>query len=215
MPTGNFITFEGGEGTGKSTQCKHLSRRLSDRGFHAMVTREPGGSQRAEQIREVLLRGVDDQLGPLAEALLLSAARDDHMTKIIRPALRAGSWIICDRFTDSTRVYQGVGGGVSEEVLDSLEELVVGNVKPDLTIILDMPAEDGLARANSRRGENEKADKFEVLDANFHNMLRSAFLNIADKEPDRCVVINASGTEAHVADEVWKAVKKKFNITME
>ncbi len=214
MPTGKFITFEGGEGTGKSTQAKHLARRLNDKGIHVMVTREPGGSQRAEQIREVLLNGVDEQLGPLAEALLFSAARDDHMTKIIRPALRAGSWIICDRFTDSTRVYQGVGGGVAEEVLESLEDLVVGNVKPQLTIILDIPAEKGLARAHARRNKGEKADRFEVMDVNFHNTLRSAYLNIADKDPDRCVVVDAGGTEAHVSDEIWKIVKKKFQITM-
>ncbi|MGH1352651.1 MAG: dTMP kinase [Methyloligellaceae bacterium] len=215
MPTGQFITFEGGEGTGKSTQAQHLARRLNKKGIHVMVTREPGGSQRAEQIREVLLNGVDEKLGPLAEALLFSAARDDHMTKIIRPALRAGSWIICDRFTDSTRVYQGVGGGVSEEVLESLEDLVVGNVRPQLTIILDIPAEQGLARAKARRSEGEAADRFEVMDVNFHNTLRSAFLNIADKEPDRCIVVDASGTEAHVADQIWSIVKKKFELNME
>ncbi len=215
MPTGQFITFEGGEGTGKSTQAKHLARRLSEKGIHVMVTREPGGSQRAEQIREVLLNGVDEKLGPLAEALLFSAARDDHMTKIIRPALRAGSWIICDRFTDSTRVYQGIGGGVSEEVLESLEDLVVGNIRPQLTVILDIPAEKGLARANARRAEGEKVDRFEVMDVNFHNTLRSAYLNIADKNPERCVVVDSSGTEAHVADAIWDIVIKKFNLNMD
>lgn len=212
MPGGKFITFEGGEGTGKSTQCQHLARRLNNKGIHVMTTREPGGSQRAEQIRETLLAGVDERLGAFAEALLFSAARDDHMTKIIRPALRAGSWILCDRFTDSTRVYQGVGGGVSSEVLDSLEELVVGNAKPDFTIILDMPVEKALSRARAQSG---KPDRYEMMDVNYHTQLRSAFLNLADEHPTRCTVVDASGTEAYVADAVWDAVRRRFAINAE
>ncbi len=212
MPSGKFITFEGGEGTGKSTQCQHLARRLNNKGIHVMTTREPGGSQRAEQIRETLLNGVDERLGSFAEALLFSAARDDHMTKIIKPALRAGSWILCDRFTDSTRVYQGVGGGVSGEVLDSLEELVVGNSTPHFTIVLDMPVEKALNRARAQSG---KPDRYEMMDVNYHRQLRKAFLDLAEENPTRCVVVDASGTEAYVADAVWDAVRRRFDINAE
>lgn len=217
MAYGKFITFEGGEGAGKTTQMAHLARRLENIGIDVKQTREPGGSPRAEQIREVLLNGVDERLGPMAETLLFFAARDDHLEQIIRPVLRAGGWVISDRFTDSTKAYQGAAGGVSEEVLDYLEEIVVGPTKPYYTIILDIPAKTGLARAQARREKQgaktqQTVDRFEAMDLKFHNTLRQAFLRIATQEPERCVVINGNATEAHVADEIWQAVKKRFAI---
>ncbi|MEM7618917.1 MAG: dTMP kinase [Pseudomonadota bacterium] len=212
MAYGKFITFEGGEGAGKTTQMAHLARRLENAGVDVRQTREPGGSPRAEQIREVLLKGVGKSLGSMAETLLFFAAREDHLEKTIRPFLRAGGWVISDRFTDSTRAYQGAVGGVSEEVLDYLEDIIVGSTRPYYTIILDIPAKEGLARAAARRQKDEVPDRFEAMDIDFHNKLRQAFLKIATKEPERCVVINANATEAHVADEIWKSVKQRFSI---
>ena len=212
MPSGKFITFEGGEGTGKTTQSKHLARKLMDRGLHVMNTREPGGSQLAERIRKALLTGIDERFGPFADALLFSVARDDHLTKIVRPALSAGSWIICDRFTDSTRAYQGMLGGVSSEVLVSLEELIVRNTKPDCTIILDMPAEKSLTRVKARNNGKD-SDRYDMMDVNYHKQIRDAFIDISKRDPDRCIVVDASGTQAHVANKIWQAVQNKFSLT--
>lgn len=212
MAYGKFITLEGGEGAGKSTQIKHLARRLENAGIDVKQTREPGGSPRAEEIREVLLNGVDEQLGPFAETLLFFAARDDHLEKTIRPVLRAGGWVVCDRFTDSTRAYQGAVGGVSLEVIQYLEKIIVGPTQPYYTIILDISAKEGLARAQSRREQDDVADRFEAMDLEFHEKLRQAFLDIARVEPERCVVIDASATEAHVADKIWSSVKTRFGI---
>ena len=212
MPSGKFITFEGGEGTGKTTQIKHLARKLTDRGLHVMQTREPGGSQLAERIRKVLLNGLDERLDSFAEAVLFSAARDDHLTKIVRPSLSAGSWIVCDRFIDSTLAYQGMLGGVSQEVLDSLNELIVRNTRPHYTIILDMSVEKSLARVKARNG-TKNSTQYDVMDINYHRKIREAFLDIAEMEPDRCVVIDASGTQAHVANKIWKAVQDRFSLT--
>ncbi|WP_293862925.1 dTMP kinase [uncultured Alsobacter sp.] len=202
---GRFITFEGGEGAGKSTQVRLLAERLGTRGIRTLTTREPGGSPRAEEIREVILSGHAARLGPLAEALLFAAARADHLASTIRPALARGDWVICDRFADSTRAYQGVAGGLEEGVINALERLVVGVTRPDLTVVLDLPAEIGLRRANQRRGE-AAIDRFESEPLAFHKALREAFRSIAAREPGRCVLVDATGTPEDVGQAVWACV---------
>lgn len=217
MAVGKFITFEGGEGAGKSTQASTLAERLNESGHETLLTREPGGSLKAEQIREFLLSGGARDFGPLGEALLFCAARDDHLEKRIRPALKAGRWVICDRFSDSTRAYQGAAGGVKPTHLATLERIVVGETRPDLTIILDLPAREGLARISSRDegssdgDEDEKApesgpDHFERRDLSFHEALRNGFLEIAREEPERCVILDGKQPESAVAEDVWEAV---------
>ncbi len=214
MIKGKFITFEGGEGTGKSTQVRNLAKRLEDIGQETLVTREPGGSPRAEKIREALLKGQAKPFGPLAETLLLFAARDDHLEKSIRPALKNGVWVLCDRFSDSTRAYQGAAGGVRSEVISKLEKIVIKDTFPDLTLVLDLPAEDGLARASARRiaeGGDGPADRFENMDMKFHRKLRQAFLAIAQIEPERCVVIDASAPEDAVDEKIWQVVSERLD----
>ncbi|MGC5779905.1 dTMP kinase [Methylobacterium sp. NFXW15] len=187
---GVFITLEGGEGAGKSTQVSRLAARLRARTNHPVVTtREPGGSPYAEEIRAAVLAGAAKPYGPFAEALLFSAARLDHLDRLIRPALVRGETVICDRFIDSTRAYQGAAGGLDPAVLNALERVVVGRTRPDLTLILDLPPETGLARA-AARGEGQ--DRFEAEALSFHARLRAAFLDIAAREPGRCAVIDAA-----------------------
>ncbi len=163
---GRFITFEGGEGTGKSTHTKLLAERLRAAGIEVVLTREPGGSPGAEIIRHVILSGAAKPLGPEAETMLFASARDDHLRTTIRPALKRGAWVICDRFADSTRVYQGIVGSVDPRLIGELERITVGDTMPDLTFVLDVPADVGLARARHRRGAAE-ADRFESEDAGF------------------------------------------------
>src|SRR5262249_6603005 len=206
---GKFITFEGGEGAGKSTQAALLARRLSGVGIDVLLTREPGGSPGAEIIRHVLLSGSAKRLGPNAEALLFAAARADHLDIVIKPALRSGKWVICDRFLDSTRVYQGIVGKVGLPFIKGLEKLTVGNSKPDLTFILDLPAEIGLARARSRRGD-EAADRFETEDLTYHQALNAAFRAVAAEERQRCMLIDAARSEEQVAAEIWQAVRTRL-----
>lgn len=191
---GAFITFEGGEGAGKSTQIARLAATLRARSGRAVcVTREPGGSARAEEIRAALLDGVAKPYGPFAEALLFCAARIDHLDRLIRPALRRGETVLCDRFIDSTRAYQGAAGGLDAGVVAALERVVVGPTRPDLTLILDLPPETGLGRAAERgAGTGQGADRFEAESLDFHTRLREAFLAIARAEPARCAVIDAS-----------------------
>lgn len=207
---GRFITLEGGEGAGKSTQLRTLVRRLAERGVEAVATREPGGSPRAEDIRAVILDGAARRLGPLAEALLFAAARADHLAVTIRPALEQGRWVVCDRFSDSTRAYQGARGGVDDVVLSALDRIVVGETRPDLTLILDLPAAEGLARASARRGAAEAADRFESEALEFHEALRQDFLRIAAREPERCAVIDARGTQEGVAEAIWAVVEARL-----
>jgi dTMP kinase len=206
---GKFITFEGGEGTGKSTQAAMLALRLEALGLQVHLTREPGGSPGAEIIRHVLLSGAAKPFGPEVEAMLFAAARDDHVRCTIRPALQAGKWVICDRFADSTRVYQGALGHVDARLINSLERVSIGDLAPDLTIILDLPVEQGLARVKARRGEAQP-DRFEAENVEFHSKLRDAYLAIAAEEPARCVVIDAGGGKEAVAKEVWDAVKSRL-----
>jgi dTMP kinase len=206
MP-GRFITFEGGEGAGKSTQIARLARRLEDEGISIVVTREPGGTPTAEAIRQMLLSGLAEELGPDGEAVLFAAARADHVDRVIRPALRAGRWVLSDRFTDSTRVYQGVAGGADSAMLDALERVAVGRTRPDLTVILDIPVEVGLARAAERQRElGGPADRFEREDVSVHEARRKAYLAIAKADPERCIVVDANRSESKIAKAIWQAV---------
>jgi len=202
---GRFITFEGGEGTGKSTHAAQLAQRLGSLGIGVVLTREPGGSPGAEAIRHVLLSGVTKPLGSAAEAILFAAARDDHVRHTIEPALARGSWVVCDRFIDSTRVYQGTLGHLDPKLISALERLTVGELRPDLTFILDVPAEVGVARAGKRRGDGA-ADRFEEESLAFHQELREAYRRLAVAEAGRCVVIDATVPKPEVADRIWKFV---------
>ncbi len=203
---GKFITLEGGEGTGKSTQASLLALRLATLGVSAQLTREPGGSPGAEIMRHVLLSGVAKPLGADTEAMLFAAARDDHVRQTILPALDAGKWVICDRFADSTRVYQGVLGAVDPRLIRALERVSIGDLKPDLTLVLDVPVEVGMKRAAGRR-RGGKADRFEAEDIDFHRKLRKAYLELASVENDRCVVIDAKAPKKMVAHRIWEIVQ--------
>ncbi len=208
VETGRLITFEGGEGAGKSTQVSILVERLRNAGRHAIATREPGGSPAAEDIRETLLSGKVMQFGPFAEALLFSIARQDHIDTVISDALARGQWVVCDRFLDSTRAYQGATGGVPAPVISALERLTLHGVMPNLTIVLDIPVEEGLARMARRRGA---PDRFESQDISQHERIRKAFLDIAEEDSGRCVVIDARKPEALVAEDVWEAVAERLS----
>src|ERR1700677_3563000 len=208
---GKFISFEGGEGTGKSTQASLLALRLASLGIGVQLTREPGGSPGAEIIRHVLLSGAAKPLGAEAEAMLFAAARDDHVQQTILPALDAGKWIICDRFADSTRIYQGVVGSVDLRLISALERVSIGNLKPDLTLVLDVPAEVGMKRAAGRR-RGGKADRFEAEDITFHKKLRQAYLALATAENGRCVAIDAKAPKKMVAQHIWDVVQEKFEL---
>jgi len=209
---GRFITFEGGEGTGKSTQIKLLGEKLRAAGMHTIITREPGGSPGAEIIRHLVLSGVGKALGANGEALLFAAARDDHVRRVIEPSLARGDWVLCDRFFDSTRVYQGKLGDADPKLIKALERVTLGQLEPDLTIVLDVPAEIGLARAAARRGM-AAADRFEGEEIGFHRRLRDAFRQITIDDPERCVLVAADADITAVAERVWAAVTKKFAIT--
>jgi dTMP kinase len=205
---GRFITFEGGEGAGKSTQIRLLADRLKAHGHTVVVTREPGGTPTAESIRRLLLSGLAEQLGDEGEAVLFASARADHVDKIIRPALEAGQWVLCDRFIDSTHVYQAAA---DPALLDALDRVAVGATRPDLTIILDLPSEIGMARAAQRMADTGATpDRFEREAASMHELRRHAFLAIAVREPQRCVVVDAKGTEREVADAVWHQVEARL-----
>jgi dTMP kinase len=206
---GKFITFEGGEGGGKSTQAERLANRLRSLGLDVVVSREPGGSAGAEAIRHVLLSGAAKPLGPHAEAILFAAARADHLRQTIRPALDRGQWVISDRFADSTRIYQGVLGNVDARLIARLEKITVGDLAPDLTIVLDVAPEIGLKRATERRGKTP-VDRFEAEAFDFHKKLREAYLELAEREPKRCIVINAGADAATVAEFVWAAVTARL-----
>jgi len=203
---GKFISFEGGEGSGKSTQIKLLADRLAAAKLRAIVTREPGGSPGAEIIRHLVLSGMGKLLGPDAETLLFAAARDDHVRTVIQPALSQGTWVLCDRFFDSTRAYQGRLGQVAPGVLNAMQRVTIGDLKPDLTIILDIPVEVGMQRAAARRGKGAP-DRFEAEDLKFHQDLREAYKQIAADDPQRCVLIDANTNADAVSEQVWKALR--------
>ncbi|MGJ4996305.1 dTMP kinase [Bradyrhizobium sp. HKCCYLS3077] len=206
---GRFVTFEGGEGAGKSTQIKMLADRLEKEGVRVVLTREPGGSPGAEIMRHLVLSGMGKLLGAEAETLLFAAARDDHVRNVILPALNQGSWVLCDRFFDSTRAYQGSQGKVAPDVLNAMQRVTIGDLKPDLTLILDVPVEVGLQRASARRGSGTP-DRFEGEDLKFHKGLRDAFHKIAAAEPRRCVLIDATANAETVAHIVWGAVRERL-----
>jgi dTMP kinase len=205
LARGRFVTFEGGEGVGKSTQIVRLADRLRSVGLDVVATREPGGSIGAECVRHVLLSGAAEEFGPFAETVLFAAARADHIAETIRPALLRGAWVLCDRFYDSARVYQGGIGGVAAESLALIEDATVGDTRPDLTVLLDLRAEIGLARAGRRRGA-ETADRFEKETVAVHEARRLAFLKLAAAEPQRFVVVDASRDTAAVAADVWNGL---------
>ncbi|WP_306256796.1 dTMP kinase [Pararhizobium sp. IMCC21322] len=206
---GHFITFEGGEGSGKSTQIKLLADHLRKADFDVLETREPGGSPNAEAIRQYLLSGMAEGKGPRAEAMLFTAARMDHVENTIKPALNAGTWVLCDRFMDSTRVYQGMD--LDTETVDLLEKIAVEKTRPDMTILLDLPAKQGLQRALSRDPDGIK-DRFEKEDEALHEERRQAFLRLAQSEPKRIAIIDASKPEHIVDSQVWKACRRRFGI---
>ena len=206
MPDGLFITFEGGEGAGKTTQIERLAEWLRSAGHRVLVTREPGGSPGAEAVRHVLLSGAAEHFGPAMEAILFSTARSDHVEQVIRPAVDAGMIVLCDRFMDSSRVYQGVTGKLDPDFMRRLEEVAINGMVPDLTLILDLPAELGLERAHARRAAGDRADRYEKEEARVHEERREAFLAIARAEPERCRIVDASRDADAVAEDIRAAV---------
>lgn len=208
MPHGRFITFEGGEGAGKSTQSRRLADRLRACGLEVLLTREPGGTDGAEAIRELIVHGPAERWRPLSELCLFMAARDDHLHRAILPALMRGEWVICDRFADSSRVYQGYAGGLGLDLVDRLQEPLLGQDLPDLTLLLDLPVETGMARCAERGG----MARFEAKGRDYHEHVRQGFLTLAGLEPDRFVVLDAAASEAEVAAAVWDAVAAHFGL---
>ena len=203
MTRGRFITLEGGEGAGKSTQAVRLVAALQARGLDVVRTREPGGSPGAEEIRALALNGAADRWSATTETLLMYASRSDHLERTIRPALARGAWVVCDRFADSSRAYQGAGGGAPLDFIEGLDAHVVGETQPDLTLIFDMPVEVGLERALARGGADLR---FESKGLAFHQRLRDGFLAIAAAHPERCRLIDATGDADAVFDRVRQAV---------
>ncbi len=208
-----FLTFEGGEGVGKSTQVKRLVSSLSHRSIPAVRTREPGGTPKAEAIRSLILQGRSESWGPGAEAVLFAAARLDHVSHLIAPNLESGKWVISDRFHDSTRAYQGLTGGVDEKLIRGLEELALNGHKPDMTIVLDMDPVLAFERVAQRALDEgtPAADRFEREDLEWHRRLREAFLSIARSNPERCVIIDANQSEDALEEEIWTLVAARFS----
>lgn len=219
MAIGKFITLEGGEGAGKSTQAELLAERLRALGLDVVMTREPGGSPFGERLREILLDATTPEHSALSEALLFYAARADHLETTIRPALAKGSWVICDRFADSTRAYQGTAGALTLTTIDTLDALVVAETQPDLTLMIDLDPELGMQRANARRsaqqnGGDEGAsnpDRFEGREAKFHEALRRGFLDIAANNPDRCAVVDGNTDADSISENIWAVVKDRLH----
>ena len=211
--SGKFITLEGGEGAGKTTQIKLLANALKAGGLDPIITREPGGSPAAEVIRSLLVEGAVDRWQPMTEALLNFAARLEHVQATIEPALAAGRWVLCDRFADSTVAYQGYGHDLGRAVIDELHRLVLGYFQPDLTVILDIPAAEGLARATNReQAEGSREDRYEHMDEGFHQRLRDGFLDIARRNPERCVVIDAAQEPDKVQAEIRAVVGQRLKV---
>lgn len=207
--TGRFITLEGGEGAGKSTQIKRLAVALKKKGIEVITTREPGGSPGAEEIRALLVQGEPGRWDALTETLLIYAARADHVKRTIGPALIADKWVISDRFNDSSFAYQGVGRGLAREFIRRIDSIVLDDFRPDLTLMLDLDVDTGLKRAGARGGPEQR---FENFDKEFHQKLRQAFLDIAARNTDRCVVIDAGQSEDQVAAAIWSATEQHFSL---
>ena len=200
--TGRFITFEGGEGAGKSTQAALLATALRSHGIDVVATREPGGTPGAEAIRALVVEGEPDRWDAVTEALLMTAARADHVARLIRPALAAGRWVVCDRYVDSTLAYQGAGKGLAAADLLEAHRFATGDLWPDLTLVLDLPAALGKARAAARG----RLDRFEQTGGDFHDRIAASFVHVAHQEPDRVRLIDATGAPDEVAAAVWHAV---------
>jgi dTMP kinase len=216
---GRFITLEGGEGAGKSTQVKRLAAKLEASGIAVVQTREPGGTPGAEAIRQLLVTGDPARWDAMTETLLHYAARRAHVEKTVRPALARGAWVVSDRFADSTMAYQGYAGSVGRDAVAALHRLVLGEFTPDLTLILDLPVEQGLQRAQARHAAQVSAqasgaveDRYERMGLAFHETLRRAFHDIAAREPQRCRIIDAAGSPDAVADALWQAVAARFDL---
>ena len=202
---GRFITLEGGEGVGKSTQLKALASAITARGHEVIVTREPGGSEGAEAIRALLMQGGEDKWSARAEALLFAAARADHVEKLIRPALQSGSWVLCDRFIDSSRAYQGGAGGLSDNDVMTLHRIGSEALLPDRTLILSLPDEEAESRASLRDGAN--VDRFGAKNRAYHQRVAQGFATFADAEPERIRIINAQGSAGEVTARLVAAIK--------
>jgi len=207
LATGKFITLEGGEGAGKSTQAELLAEALRAESRVVVTTREPGGAPGAEEIRRLLVDGSGDRWDPVSEALLHFAARREHLVRTVFPALERGDWVISDRFADSTMAYQGYGLGLDRAVIDALYAQAVGNFRPDLTLILDLPVEQGLARVRSR---GDGADRYENMDIDFHRRLREGFLDIARNDPARCMVVDATRTVDEISADLTAIVRDRL-----
>ena len=211
MSRGRFITLEGGEGVGKSTLAQSLKNNLSQKGIEVILSREPGGSVGGEEIRSIVLNPKnDDGWSPLTQTLLFFAARSDHLDRIIKPAIERGDWVICDRFTDSTRAYQQVAGGVPAEVIEQLDKITVGQMQPDLTFILDMPIEDALQRREARNGP---VDAFENKPLSFHQNVRQAFVGLVKKFHERCYLIDAGQSQEVVLKQAMKTINERFKLS--
>ena len=209
---GFFITFEGGEGSGKSSQINTLVEKFNAIDEKVTVTREPGGSAGGEAVRHVLLSGAAESLGSEMEAILFFAARSDNVETIIKPALENGSHVLCDRFFDSTRVYQGASGTANDELLNSLERVVCEDVRPDLTIIIDIDPREGLARAEKRRGSDTEPDRFEKETLELQDKRRAAYLALAKREPERCVVVNGMGKPEQVTERITNVIQERLGL---
>lgn len=207
--SGRFITIEGGEGAGKSTQIARLVSRLEAAGKTVLRTREPGGSPGAEAIRNLVVTGAGDRWDGVTEALLMFAARRDHMRATVWPALARGQWVISDRFADSSMAYQGHARGLGPDRIAALYDWTLGDFRPDLTLILDLPVETGLARARARAGDEQR---FEGLDLDFHRRIAAGFRAIAAAEPERCRLVDGSGDIETTADRLWTAVADHFHL---
>jgi dTMP kinase len=205
---GRFITLEGGEGAGKSTQIRGLAARLEQAGIAVLTTREPGGAPEAEDVRRLLVEGEPGRWQPVSEALLHYAARAEHVARTIRPTLDAGTWVVCDRFADSTMAYQGYGHRLGRAAIQALDRVVLGGFKPDLTLILDLPVAAGLARAGARGG----ADRYERMGRAFHERVRRGFRDIARREKRRCVLVSAQGEPDAVQSRLWRALAQRFKL---
>ena len=205
---GRFITLEGGEGAGKSTQIQVIKDYLLTRGNDVVVTREPGGTSEGQEIRNLLVSGDKDKWSPLSETLLILADRAAHLERVIRPALAEGKYVVCDRFFDSTKAYQGVAGGLGLDVIHNLQQPVLGTTLPDVTLLLDIDPEKGLRRAQERGGEL----RFESKTLAYHRTLRNAFLDFAAQEPDRIFVIDADRDVEAVSDDILAVLDERLNV---
>jgi len=205
---GKFLTFEGGDGAGKSTQARHLKASLEERGIEVVLTRDPGGSPGAEEIRKLLVEGDPERWTPLTETLLFLAARTDHIARLIERSLASGKWVVCDRFSASTLVYQGIARGLGVETVNALQNSIPGMISPDFTIILDVTLEIGLTRVGTRAEDIET--RFEKFDGKFHDTIRNAFRELSNTLGEKCALVDGGAPPEHVASDIWKIVDERL-----